>query len=67
MSNHMHFNMWNKITYPFPNFNGATVEILEQDELFSTIFYWEWLLIHAEIKVTPCVKNESQAILFMDN
>ena len=21
--------MWDEITYPFPNFNGATVEVLE--------------------------------------
>ena len=25
--------MWDEITYPFPNFNGATVEV------------WEWISI----------------------
>ena len=31
ISNHMPGNMWDKITYPFPNFNNATVEV------------WEWI------------------------
>ena len=25
----MHSNVWDEITYPFPNFNGATVEVCE--------------------------------------
>ena len=31
ISNHWPSEMWDKITYPFPNFNGATVEV------------WEWI------------------------
>ena len=31
MSNHMLSKVWGEITYPFPNFNGCTVEV------------WEWL------------------------
>ena len=31
MNNHMSSKVWDKITYPFPNFNGATVEV------------WEWI------------------------
>ena len=31
MSNYTHYNVWYGITYPFPNFNGATVEV------------WEWI------------------------
>ena len=31
ISNYMHYKMWDEITYPFPNFNGATVEV------------WEWI------------------------
>ena len=27
ISNHIHYNMWGEITYPFPNFNGATFEV----------------------------------------
>ena len=26
ISNYTHYNAWNEITYPFLNFNGATVE-----------------------------------------
>ena len=28
---HMPSKVWNQITYPFPNFNGATVDV------------WEWI------------------------
>ena len=31
ISNHMSSKVWEEITHPFPNFNGATVEV------------WEWL------------------------
>ena len=31
INDYTHHNMWDKITYPFPNFNGATVEV------------WEWI------------------------
>ena len=31
ISNHMSNKVWREITYPFPNFNGATVEV------------WEWI------------------------
>ena len=31
ISNYTNHKMWNEITYPFPNFNGCTVEV------------WEWI------------------------
>ena len=31
VSNHRPSKMWEEITYPFPNFNSATVEV------------WEWI------------------------
>ena len=31
ISNHIHHKVWDEITYPFPNFNGTTVEV------------WEWV------------------------
>ena len=31
ISNYIHYDMWDEITYPFPNSNGATVEV------------WEWI------------------------
>ena len=27
ISNYIHYNVWDEITYPFINFNGATVEV----------------------------------------
>ena len=27
ISNHIHFELWDEITYPFLNFNGCTVEV----------------------------------------
>ena len=27
VSNHIHYKLWYEITYPFLNFNGATVEV----------------------------------------
>ena len=29
INNHIHYNVWDEITYPVLNFNGATVEIYE--------------------------------------
>ena len=31
ISNNIHYKVWDEITYPFPNFNDATVEV------------WEWI------------------------
>ena len=31
ISNHNHYKVWEEITYPFPNFNGCTIEV------------WEWI------------------------
>ena len=31
ISNHIHYNAWDEMTHPFPNFNGTTVEV------------WEWI------------------------
>ena len=31
INNHIHYKVWDEITYPFPNFNSATVEV------------WEWI------------------------
>ena len=27
ISNHIHYKVWDEITYPFLNFNGATIEV----------------------------------------
>ena len=31
ISNYTHYELWDEITYPFPNINGATIEV------------WEWI------------------------
>ena len=31
ISNYIHYNVWDEITYPFPNLNGSAVEV------------WEWM------------------------
>ena len=30
INNHMQSKMWDEISYPFPNFNGCTVEVWER-------------------------------------
>ena len=36
--NYIHYNVWDEITYPFLNFNGATVEALERISNFTLHF-----------------------------
>ena len=49
LRNYIHYTMWYKITNPFPNFNGLTVEV------------WEWisnctLLLTGHVITYPCWK-----------
>ena len=36
ISNYIHYNVWDEITNPFLNFNGATVEV---QEFYSILFF----------------------------
>ena len=47
--------MWHEITYPFPNFNGTTVEVnLQIDKQFCATLYWAYMItFRAGIKVNP--------------
>ena len=47
ISNYIHYKVWDKITYPFPNFNSCTVEVWEWISNFIPYFLGMWLLIHA--------------------
>ena len=43
--NHVHYKVWDEITYPFLNFNGCTVEVCNRWNLwmakrFHLAFYW---------------------------
>ena len=31
ISNYIHYKVWDEISYTFPNFNGAAVEVLRMD------------------------------------
>ena len=52
ISNHMPSTVWYEITYPFPNFNGSTVEVwkwlcnLIAHSIMNVITYpcWDWIL-----------------------
>ena len=46
--------MWDAITYPFLNFNSATIEVWERQVISSHTLQGRWLLIQAGIKVIPC-------------
>ena len=39
-SNHIHYKMCGEIAYPFPNFNGETVEVWEWISSFIQQFTW---------------------------
>ena len=53
MRYHTVSEVWGEITYPFPNVNGATVEVLERIRNFIQYFLID-VLIHAVIKMNPC-------------
>ena len=38
ISNHIHYNEWDEITYPFPNFNSAAVEVWDRISNFIPHF-----------------------------
>ena len=62
ISNHIHLKVWNEVTYPFPNFKGATVEVWEwisniiPDFIMDVITYPCWDLS----KSGPCYQNKTQ-------
>ena len=39
-----------EINYPFHNFNGASVEVLEQIKKYHTLLMGMWLVIQAGVK-----------------
>ena len=53
MCNNIRYNEWGKNTYPFQNFNSATVEVWEWIGSSHTLLDM-WLLIYAGIKFNPC-------------
>ena len=51
ISSYIHNKMWDEMTYPFPNFNGAAVEVWNW--ISSFIPHFTGALIHAGIKFKP--------------
>ena len=37
--NLFYYKMWGEITYPFPNCNGAAIEVLGMDKQFHPTFH----------------------------
>ena len=71
ISNYIHHNVWVEITYPFPNFNGYTVEVWEWISNFIPLLYWacnylstqaisEWLHPWFTALIHRWVKTEPQ-------
>ena len=55
ISNRTHYKVWDEITYPFQNFNGAVVEFWEWIGNYIPHFIGNVIIhIHAGIKVNPC-------------
>ena len=49
ISNYTHYKMWDEITHPYPNFNGATIKVWEWISNFipqSVTLYWvnKWVI-----------------------
>ena len=54
MNNYIHYKILNKITYSFPNFNGAAIEVWELICDSYHIPLGMWLPINSENKVDQC-------------
>ena len=44
INHYIHYMMWGEITYPFLNFNGATVEVQEWLNKFIPHFTWHVII-----------------------
>ena len=54
ISNNIHYNVWNEITYPFPNFKCATVEVWKWMSKFITHFTVHVITYPCCDQVNPC-------------
>ena len=55
----IHYKVWDEITYPFLNFNGVTIEVLEWTINFIPHFIMVWSYIHAEITKQTLQKSRN--------
>ena len=49
MNNYIRYKVWDEIIFPFPNYNGLTIDAWEWMGNFVTHFTNMQLIIHAEI------------------
>ena len=54
ISHYTHYNAWDKITYPFPSFNCAAIEVWERISNFVSHFSMELMTYPYWIKLNPC-------------
>ena len=54
ISNYIHSKVWDDFFYPFPNFNGCTVEIWEWIIYFTPLFIMDVITYHADIQIHLC-------------
>ena len=57
ISNHMPSKVWDEITYPFSNFNVATVEVWELITNYAPQFIMDVLTYPTGIKLNPHLKG----------
>ena len=50
ISNHMSSKVWDEITYPYPNFNGSTIEVLE----WISNFMKHFIMDTSDVITYPC-------------
>ena len=71
ISNNMPCKVWDEITYPFPNYNGSTVEVWEWISNFIPHFILDVItyriLIHTRIKVYPPGSTTCTVILMQQS
>ena len=57
ISNHLPSNVWDEIIYPYPNLNGATVEVWEWMSYFISHFVMDGLKLNHVSKKGPRISN----------
>ena len=59
ISNYIHYNVWDEITYPFLNFNGQTIDVRNGQVISSTLYQACDYLSMLGLKLNHVVKEAS--------
>ena len=65
-SNYIHCKVWDKITYPFPNFNVQPLKFGNGSVISSHTLIGMWLLINAGITQRNVLKGVTGALFTTD-